>query len=42
MVKLLLEQPYINKTIPNNAGKTPLDLAREKNFAAIVALLEDE
>ena len=42
MVKLLLEQPYLNKTIPNNAGKTPLDLAQEKQLTEIVSLLKDK
>ncbi len=42
MVKLLLAQPYIDKTAQNLAGKTPLDLAREKHFAEIIALLESK
>lgn len=39
IVTLLLEQPGIDKTLTNNAGKTAADLAREKGFAEIAQLL---
>ena len=40
IVKLLLEQPGIDKTIKNNDGKTAFDLAQEKGFAEIADLLK--
>ena len=41
IVRLLLEQEGIDTTRTNNDGKTALDLAREKGFAEIVQLLEN-
>ena len=41
IVRLLLAQPGIDKTIKNNDGKTAFDLAQEKGFAEIVELLEN-
>ena len=42
MVQLLLAQPHIDTAIPNQAGKTPLDLALEKNCNDIAALLKNQ
>ncbi len=39
LIRLLLAQPYIDKSAKNHAGKTPLDLAREKNCTEIIRLL---
>ena len=39
IVKLLLAQPGIDKTLKNNEGKTAADLAQEKGFAEIVESL---
>ena len=41
IVRLLLEQEGIDKARQNDNGKTALDLAREKEFAEIVQLLEN-
>ena len=41
IVKLLLAQPDINKSAKNLAGKTPLELAEEKQFKEIILLLKD-
>ena len=40
IVKLLLEQPGLNKALKNNEGKTAADLAQEKNFTEIADLLK--
>lgn len=40
LVRLLLNQPGIVENIKNHAGKTPLDLAKERHFTEIAALLE--
>jgi len=40
LVKLLLAQPGIDKTLKNNEGKTARDLAQEKGFAEITDLLK--
>ena len=40
IVRLLLAQPGIDKTLKNNDGKTAQDLALEKGFAEIVELLK--
>lgn len=40
IVRLLLEQPGIDKTRKNKDGKTALDLAQEKNFTEIAELLK--
>lgn len=42
IVRLLLEQPGIDKTIKNNDGKIALDLAQEKGFAEITELLNSK
>ncbi|MBO4674853.1 MAG: ankyrin repeat domain-containing protein, partial [Elusimicrobiaceae bacterium] len=39
IVRFLLEQPGIDKTIKNKDGKTAFDLAQEKGFAEIAGLL---
>ncbi len=41
IVRFLLEQPGIDTLRTNNEGKTALDLTREKGFAEIVQLLEN-
>ena len=40
IVRLLLEQPGLDKTRKNKDGKTALDLAQEKNLTEIIALLK--
>lgn len=40
IVRLLLQQPGIDKTRKNKDGKTALDLAQEKNFTEIAELLK--
>ena len=40
IVKSLLSQPNIDKTIKNNNGKTAADLAKEKGFTGICNLLK--
>ena len=40
IVKLLLSQPGIDKTIKNNNGQTAAELAQEKGFAEISGLLK--
>jgi ankyrin repeat protein len=42
VVKLLLEQNALNADMRNYAGKTALDLAKEKNFQKIIWLLEQK